>query len=333
MKLACLGCLLGACAADAPPAPFVLADHLVMPCDLQVAGDQVYSLQYDGSIVVTSGKTRAMTTVVPAERTVGSHEIPVDLDGYNLVVTPTALYWTSQASGLPTVRRSALDGTAAVVLDTGDAPFCALVATPTGACWAGESRIACASDAGVTTLIDGRAEPRAFALAGSTLYFVEPASLFRRDGAPLQGDGGLYAVLTTGGAVQTLATGLDDPRALVTVGTHIYWLDGGSRTCHDGLCMSNLDAALHVLDLGAPAAGARVVSNGYAAVDDGLAATDDAIYFVSDARLRRRPLGGIELPGDVTLVSDATMSCSALAVAGSTLYCAGSDSVTGIAAR
>lgn len=311
-------------------APFVLTDHLAMPADLQVAGELVYSLQYDGSIVATSTVDHSTHTVIPPVREIRANEIPIDLAGYNLAISPDTLFWTSQASGRAEVRRAALDGTGSTVLDSSSTPFHALIAIDRGACWAGASKIVCFADGKMATVADNRAEPRALVADGAMLYFVEPASMHRLGGEPLQGDGGLYAVALAGGDVGTLATGLNDPRALVRAGHHLIWIDSGSRTCVNGLCSSNHDASLHSLDPTNLNGGTFVISEGYWSVDDGLVATADSIYFVAEARLRTRLVAGIQIPGLESLMSNATASCTALAIADSVLYCADHDRITAI---
>jgi hypothetical protein len=326
MKTALLALAVAGCATDAP-APEVVADHLAMPADLQVVGDQVYSLQYVGSIVAISTRDHAMRTIVPAMRPVAANEIPVDLDTYNLVVTGDAIYWTSNASGMPQVLRAGLDGSGATVLDQGLAPFHALVATESGVCWAGELSITC--EHGVVAA--GVAEPHAMVANGSMLYFATPSSMHRLGGAHAQGDGGLYSVPLAGGAVQMIATGLDDVRALViTDDAHMLWTDGGTFTCEQQLCTPNLDASLHTFSLAEPDGGARVISDGYASIEDGLTVAGDRVYFDSEARLRSRSLRGIEVAGAETLVSPATLACRALGVAGGELYCASDDAIEAI---
>jgi len=329
MKLISSVLIVAGCTAE-PVAPFVLTEHLAMPADLQVAGELVYSIQYDGSIVATSTVDHSTHTIIPPVREIGANEIPIDLAGYNLAISPDTLFWTSQALGRAEVRRAALDGTGATVLDSASTPFHALIATGRGACWAGASKIMCFADGNLTTVADHRAEPRAIVADGAMLYFVEPASLHRLGGERLQGDGGLYAVALAGGDVGTLATGLNDPRALVRAGRRLVWIDGGSRTCVNGLCSGNQDAALHALDPTNLNGGTLILSEGYWSVDDGLVATADSIYFDAEARLRTRPVTGIQIPGLESLMSNATVSCTALAIADSVLYCADHDRITAI---
>jgi len=286
-----------------------------MPADLAVAGDQVYALQYDGSILAISTQDHGTQVIVPPVRQVADNEIPVDLETYNLVVTTDALYWTSNATGTPTVSRAALDGTGATTLDQDAlAPFDSLVATTSGVCWTGQAAITC--EHGV--LAPGVTSPRALLASGPTLFFAS--------------EGSLLSVPVAGGDPQTLATGLSDVRALALASDQqMLWTDGGTRTCSDGLCTSNLDASLHTLSLAAPDAGPRVITNGYASIDDGLALAGDRVFFTSEARLRSRSLSGIEVAGQETLVSHATLACAALAVAGDELYCAHDNQIDAIA--
>ena len=52
---------------------------------------------------------------------------------------------------------------------------------------------------------------------------------------------------------------------------------------------------------------------------------------IAEGRLRSRSLGGIEVPGQETLVSHTPLNCAALAVAGDELYCANDNEIDAIA--
>jgi hypothetical protein len=308
MKSLALALAAVGCATD--PKPHTVVDNVAFPADLKVVGDQVYSLLYDGSILTISTKDHSVRTIVPPVRQVAANEISVDLETYQLVVTADAIYWTSNATGTPQVQRAALDGSGATVLAHGISPFDALIATDSGVCWAGDLTIKCEHGTLATVLT----APSAMVADGATLYFATPSSAI--------GAGGLYAIPLAGGAVQTLATGLNNATELAIVqqtdGRNLLWADSSTSTCVQGICTSNVDASLHDLTVDELAGGSFVRTARYAQIDSFVVAPDK-VYFTADSRLRVYNPNEI---GEDTPVANVWVTCNALGVAGKELYCA-----------